>query len=181
MADVRSGTGFRQMWKCRLSTCFIMLAVLSVQGCSPVLSLHAPVPAADIPAGKDGVYNMAMDSGRTSVSCMLAVRRTDCGIRAAGVTWFGMSLFDVVISGRDISVVSCAGFLERKPLIRLLGNVLGCIFIDCGHVTCVSDTSQVSRKGWLKCTVDGREGPVREITVRHGLSGTEVRLTPLEK
>lgn len=159
----------------------LLLAVVSVTGCSPRLSVHSPVPAVEIPAGGDEVYNMELDRGKTSVSCMLAVRRTHDGIRAAGVTWFGMSLFDVEVGSRGISVVSCAGFLERKPLIRLLGNVMGCIFIDCGHLTSVSDTVQSSRKGGLECTVTGDKGRMQEITVRHVMTGTEVRLTPLEK
>ncbi|MBO8456366.1 MAG: hypothetical protein IAC08_08225 [Bacteroidetes bacterium] len=159
----------------------LMLGVFSLSGCSPRLSVHQPVPAVEIPQGGDDVYSMEMDLGRTSVSCMLAVRRTEYGIRAAGVTWFGMSLFDVEVRGRDISVVSCAGFLERKPLIRLLGNVLGCIFIDCGRLTCASDALQTSRKGALACAVTRSGGRMQKTTVRHGLSGIEVSLTPLEK
>lgn len=166
----------------RLYIFALVLAVLSATGCSPRLSVDtAPLPAVDIPAGDDGVFNMEMDLGKTTVSCMLAVRRTDSGVRAAAVTWFGMSLFDMEVDGRDIHVVSCAGFLERKPLIRLLGNVLGCIFIDCGRLTCVSDSVQTSRKGGLACTVARRCGRTQEITVRHGLSGIEMSLTPFEK
>lgn len=159
----------------------LVLAVLSVAGCSPRLSMDFPIPAVDIPAGGDDVFNMEMDLRNNSVTCMLAVRRTDSGIRAAGVTWFGMSLFDLEVDGRDIHVVSCAGFLERKPLIRLLGNVLGCIFIDCGRPTFASDSLQTSRKGGLTCTAERSRGKTREITVRHRFSGIEVRLKPLEK
>lgn len=165
----------------RLYIFALVIAVLSVTGCSPRLSAVAPLPAVDMPAGSDDVFNMEMDLGKTEVSCMLAVRRTATGIRAAGVTWFGMSLFELEVDGRDISVVSCAGFLERKPLIRLLGNVLGCIFIDCGRQTCVQDSVQTSRKGGLACTVARGDGRLQKITVRHGLSGVAVSLTPLEK
>lgn len=159
----------------------LVLGALSLSGCSPRLSVHHPVPAVEITPGGDDIWNMEMDLGKTSVSCMLAVRRTETGIRAAGVTWFGMSLFDVEVRGRDISVVSCAGFLERKPLIRLLGNVLGCIFIDCGRLTSTSDTLQTSRRGGMACAVSRSDGRLQEVAVHHGLSGIEVRLTPLEK
>ena len=91
-----------------------------------------------------------------------------------------MSLFDVIVGDGDMKVISAAGFLERKSLLRLLDKNLQCIFIDSGRIVREGGGCTVSRGSGLVCTVsesaDGSPGKVR---IRHRLSGIELELTPV--
>lgn len=156
--------------------------LLLVAGCSPRVIQHQsrPVPAVELVSGQDCVYNMELGMKNSKMSCMLAVKKSGSCVRAAAVTWFGMSLFDVIVGEADMKVISSAAFLERKSLMRLLDRNLQCIFIDSGRIVREGGLCTVSRRSGLVCTVSELpDGSLGKVHIRHRLSGIELELTPV--
>ena len=158
----------------------LVLLVPLVSGCSPAHRI--PVPAVELTGEDGGLYNMEFTVKDTRTSCMLAVKKTGSSVRASAVTWFGMSLFDVVVGEGGMQVMSCADFLERKPLLRLLENNLRCIFIDSGRIVREGEDFWTSRSSGLVCTRHGfPDGSLRKVSVRHRLSGICMELTAADR
>ena len=160
----------------------LLSVLLFAAGCSPRVIQHQckPLPAVELVSGQDCVYNMELVMKTAKMSCMLAVKKSDSCVRAAAVTWFGMSLFDVIVGDGDMKVVSAAGFLERKSLLRLLDKNLQCIFIDSGRIVRKGGGCTVSRRSGLVCTVsESADGSLGKVRIRHRLSGIELELTPV--
>ena len=162
----------------------LLSVLLFAAGCSPRVIQHQckPLPAVELVSGQDCVYNMELVMKTAKMSCMLAVKKSDSCVRAAAVTWFGMSLFDVVVGEGGMQVMSCADFLERKPLLRLLENNLRCIFIDSGRIVREGEDFWTSRSSGLVCTRHGfPDGSLRKVSVRHRLSGICMELTAADR
>ncbi len=160
----------------------VALALVLAASCSPkVMPEPAGLPSSWISGveGTCGAYGMRITFRSLSESCMLAVRRTGDGVRAQAVTWFGMSLFDVHVGKDGLSVNSCAAFLDRRPVLSVIGNTLRCVFLDGGR-TAVKGGSTVTRRAGVVCTrvslPDGR----RVLSVKHRLSGMGMELEGLE-
>lgn len=162
----------------------LVLLVPLVSGCSPhaAPAHRIPVHAVELTGEDGGLYNMEFTVKDTRTSCMLAVKKTGSSVRASAVTWFGMSLFDVVVSEGGMQVMSCADFLERKPLLRLLENNLRCIFTDSGRIVREGEDFWTSRSSGLVCTRHGfPDGSLRKVSVRHRLSGICMELTAADR
>lgn len=94
-----------------------------------------------------GRYNLQLDFGKHHMSGLLVVRRQPSGaLTFAGVTYFGLSIFQFTLDGTTWTTHSCLAPLAKPKVLALLQRDLGVLF--CPGQYAVRRNDRKDGPGW---------------------------------